>query len=222
MRHGGFVTYTHLASNVENATTIPVSRDSSLETTYYHVTNSMVLRVPNTKLDTTLKEIAQTVDYLDYRIIKADDVAAQIFSNNLTKQRLGQTQRRLEHAIDTRKAKLTEVIDAEETASNKQAQTNLSQLANWQLADQIRFSTINLNIYQRQALRRELVFNNRDITAYEPGFGSKLLDSLQTGWRMLQAFVLLVAGLWWLILPGVLVYYFLYKPWRRTTVRRVS
>ena len=85
-KQGGFVTYTHLASDIDHVSTIPVSPDSSLETTYYNVTNSMVLRVPNTKLDTTLKEIARSVDYLDYRIIKADDVALQLLSNELSEQ----------------------------------------------------------------------------------------------------------------------------------------
>src|SRR5665213_1920869 len=39
-RHfGGIVTYTHLYSDVERTTTIPVSEDSSLETTYYTMIN---------------------------------------------------------------------------------------------------------------------------------------------------------------------------------------
>src|SRR5437764_710022 len=58
----GFVIYTNLASNTDNITTTAISADSSLETTYYTVTNSIVLRVPNTKLDTTLKEIARHID----------------------------------------------------------------------------------------------------------------------------------------------------------------
>ena len=52
-RQGGFVTYTNLTSDINNVTTIAVSADSTLETTYYTVTNSIKIRVPNTKLDTT-------------------------------------------------------------------------------------------------------------------------------------------------------------------------
>lgn len=215
VHHGGFVTYTHLASNIENTTTIPVSPDSSLQTTYYNVTNSMVLRVPNTKLDTTLKEIARTVDYLDYRIIKADDVALQLLSNDLAKQRTEQVQSRIKQAIGTRRSKLTETSNAEETVQGKQEQGHQALLANRALADQIRFSTVNLNLYQRQGLRREIVFNNKDIPAYEPSFWSRLSDSLKTGWRMMQAFVLFVAQLWWLMLLGMIVYFFFYKPFRR-------
>lgn len=221
-RQGGFVTYTHLASDIDHVSTIPVSPDSSLETTYFTVTNSMVLRVPNTKLDTTLKEIARTVDYLDYRIIKADDVALQLLSNELTEQRAGQHQNRLIKAIDNRSSKLKETVEAEEAVSDKQLQAHQSLLSSRLLMDQIKFSTVNLNLYQGQALRRELVFNNRDIPAYEPSFGSRLLGSFMAGWRMLQTFLVFVAGLWWLILSVLVVYYFFYKPLRRTPRKKLA
>ncbi len=97
-RHGGFVTLTSLISDIDNVTTTAVSADSSLETTYYKVTNSITLRIPNTKLDTTLKEISRNIDFLDYRTIKAQDVALQILSNNLTQKRASQNEERLTNA----------------------------------------------------------------------------------------------------------------------------
>jgi len=77
-RQGGFVTYTNLTSDIDRVFITTVSADSSLESTYYTVTNTVTLRVPNTKLDTTLREIARNIDYLDYRVIKAEDVALQV------------------------------------------------------------------------------------------------------------------------------------------------
>ena len=107
-QQGGFVTYTNLTSTINNVTTTPISEDSSLETTSYVVTNTITLRVPNTKLDTTLKEIARNIEYLDYRIIKAEDVALQILSNNLTQKRAAKNEERLTNAIDNRGRKLNE------------------------------------------------------------------------------------------------------------------
>ena len=49
----GFVTYTKLASNIENRETTPVSADSALETIHFTVNNKIILRLPNTKLDST-------------------------------------------------------------------------------------------------------------------------------------------------------------------------
>jgi CTP synthase (UTP-ammonia lyase) len=70
----GFVTYTNLSSHVTNNATTRISDDSLVNLTNFQVQNDMTIRVPNSKLDTTLKLIAKTISFLDYRIIKADDV----------------------------------------------------------------------------------------------------------------------------------------------------
>jgi hypothetical protein len=208
--HGGFVTYTNLASNIDNVTNIAVSADSSLETTYYTVTNSITLRVPNIQLDTTLKEIAHNIDYLDYRIIKADDVALQILSNSLTQKRSAKNEKRLTNAIDNRGKKLNETTLAEEILLSKQEQADQAKISNLSLSDQVKFSTVNLLIYQRQTIKRELISNDKNIEAYEPGFGSKILDSIKFGWDMLEGGIIFLTKLWALFLFAGFVY-FMYK-----------
>lgn len=207
---GGFVTYTNLSSNIDNVATTVVSADSSLETTYYTVSNSITLRVPNTRLDTTLKEISQNIDYLDYRIIKADDVALQIFSNKLTQKRSEKNEERLTSAIDSRGKKLTETTLAEEVLLSKQEQADNAKINNLSLADQINFSTINLNIYQRQTIKRELIANDKNIEAFEPGFGREILEALKFGWDILATFIVFLVKLWGLFLFGIVVY-FIYR-----------
>ncbi|HSY61349.1 MAG TPA: DUF4349 domain-containing protein [Cytophaga sp.] len=209
-RHGGFVTYTSLNSNIDNVNTTPVSADSSLETTYFTVVNTMTIRVPNTKLDTTLKDIARHIDYLDHRIIKADDVALQILSNDLTQKRSAKTEKRLADAIDHRGKKLNETVASEEILSDKQEQSDNAKIANMSLNDQINFSTITLNIYQRQEIKRELISNHKNITAYEPGFGRKVIEALTSGWHILEVTVLFLLNLWGLFLAAVAVF-FLYR-----------
>jgi hypothetical protein len=209
-RHGGFVTYTNMASNVSNVTTTAISADSSLETTYYEVTNTITIRVPNTKLDTTLKEISKNIDFLDFRIIKAEDVALQILSNDLTQNRSVRNEARLTRAIDNRGKKLNETTDAEEILLSKQEQADNAKISNLSLKDQINFSTINISLYQRQTLKRELISNDKNIDAYEPGFGSKILESLKYGWNILENFILFLIKIWGLLL-FVLIAYIVYK-----------
>ena len=205
-RQGGFVIFTNLTSNIENVTNTAVSADSSLETTYFTVSNSITIRVPNTKLDTTLKEISKNIDFLDYRIIKADDVALQILSNNLTQKRAAKNEQRLTNAIDSRGKKLNETTVAEEVLLNKQEQADNAKISNLSLMDQINFSTINLSIYQRQTLKRELISNDKNIDEYEPGFGSKILDAIKFGWNILEVFIVFLIQLWGLFLFGIIVY----------------
>lgn len=213
-RQDGFVTYTNLTSNIDNVTTTAVSADSSLETTYYTVTNSITLRVPNTKLDTTLKEISKNIDYLDYRIIKAEDVALQILSNNLTQKRSAKNEERLTNAINNRGKKLNETTVAEEVLLSKQEQSDNAKISNLSLTDQIKFSTINLSIYQRQTIKRELISNDKNIDAYEPSFGGKILEALKYGWVILETFLVFITKLWGLFLFAI-VAYFIYKKYRQ-------
>ena len=207
---GGFVTFTKLFSTIDNTTTIAVSADSSIETTYFTVVNEITLRVPNTKLDTTLKSIATLIDYLDFRVIRADDVALNMLANKLTQERVAKNEQRLTNAIDNRGKKLNETTTAEELLLRKQEKSDDAKISNLSLQDQIDFSTISLNIYQRQAIKRELISDNKNIDEYTPGFGSRILDALKTGWEIFENIIVFIAQLWGLIL-FLVVAYIIYK-----------
>jgi hypothetical protein len=205
-RFNGFVTYTNLNSSIDNKRIIPVTLDSSIETTFYTVQNEMTLRVPNTQLDTTLKTIAKLIDFLDYRVIKADDVALQLLSNQMTQSRVAKHEERLINAIDNRGKKLNETTNAEENLLNKQEQSDNAKIANMTLKDQISYSTITLNIYQRQSMRMEKIASNRSVEAYEPGFGLQFKDSVKFGWDMLQAVFIFLVKMWGLVVFGVVAF----------------
>ena len=85
-KFGGFVTYTNLQSNIHSENRTKVSQDSTLVTTKYKVDNNITIRIPNTKMDTVIKTIAKQIHFLDFRIIKADDVSLQMLSNELVQK----------------------------------------------------------------------------------------------------------------------------------------
>jgi hypothetical protein len=203
---GGFVIFTNLTSSINNTTSTTVSADSSLETTYFTVVNSITLRVPNTKLDTTLKSIATLIDYLDYRIIKADDVALNIYANKLTQNRATKYEQRLAIAIDNKGKKLNETSNAEELLSSKQEQADNAKISNLTLQDQIKFSTISLNIYQRQSIKRELISNYKNIEQFTPSFSNRFLDALKSGWEILQSIIIFFAQMWSFFLTAFILF----------------
>lgn len=203
---GGYVTKTTLRSNIENTTIIPVSEDSSLETVYYTVENILELRVPAKKLDTTLKTISQLINFLDFRIIQAQDVSLDIFSHRLAQNRLTNYRDRMGKAIDSKGKKLNETSNAEENLLNRQEQSDNEKIANLSLLDKIDLSTINITIYQKQTLKRELVSNDKNTDAYEPGFWRKFSHSVKYGWHLLQSVIIFIVQLWGLIILGLLIY----------------
>ncbi|WP_243348648.1 DUF4349 domain-containing protein [Parabacteroides sp. FAFU027] len=209
-RMGGYVASTNLSSNKDNVKTTEISSDSTLETTYYTVTNDMVLRVPNVKLDTTLRQLACLVTYLDYRVIKADDVSLQVLTNKLTQKRAKTAESRLAKSIDTRGKKLGETAAAEETLQNKQEAADNAFVENLSLEDQMKYSTINLSVYQRQGMLNELIPNEKNVEAYQPGFFLKLWEAIKVGWVVISELFLFIVKLWGLILMAGIVY-LLYK-----------
>jgi hypothetical protein len=202
---GGFVTYTKLESTIDNVEHKSISADSSLITTRYTVSNTIIIRVPNTKLDTALRMVTANMEFLDYRIIRADDVALRILSNTLAQKRSTSTGKRIGKAIDNQGKKLGETVNAESVLTDTKEQADNAWLDNLALTEQINFSTVNIEIYQRQTVKRELIANEKNIDEYEPGFGQKVADSLKFGWDILEAFILILVKLWGLLLFGLLV-----------------
>jgi hypothetical protein len=129
-KFGGFVTYTNLTSNIFDENRTKISPDSTLVTAKYKVQNNITIRVPNTKLDTVIKTIAKQIHFLDYRIIKADDVSLQMLSNQMAQRRGISSEKRLENAIDNEGKKLKEIANAEENLNNKKEQNDAAKIEN--------------------------------------------------------------------------------------------
>ena len=209
-RQGGFVTSSNLVSIIHNNENVKVSEDSSVEKSTFSVSNSIVIRVPNNKLDTVLKDIAANIDYLDSRIIKADDVSLQLLANQLTQKRIKKNEIRLSTAIDNDNKKLIETTAAEDVLLSKQEQSDKSKIENLSLSDQVNYSTLDLSIYQNDVTKRTIFAHEKPIKIYEPGFGSKMADSLLYGWIIIKEILIFFSRFWAIFLAASLMY-FLYK-----------
>ena len=214
---GGYVSYTSLTSTVDNKTDVPVSADSSLQSTYYNVQNTMIIRVPNTDLDSALKAITPLVAYLDFRLIKANDAALQMLANKLKQQRIAKHEDRINHAIDERGKKLNETANAEDNLLDKQEQADNAKIDNLSLNDQVKFSTINLSLYQPQTIERALVCNGKNIKPYEAGLLTQLLEAAQFGWNLFETLLVVFVRLWPLLIGAVIIFAG-YRKWKLRTV----
>ena len=101
----GFVTYTHLNARVNYTESFRIREDSLLQRMHFVVENSITFRVPKRLLDTTLKQIVSQIDFLDYRIIKAEDVSFAALKNKLSKSRYAKHETRVTNAINSNKTK---------------------------------------------------------------------------------------------------------------------
>jgi len=208
--HGGFVTFTDLKSTINDSNTTKISQDSILETIKYTVDNSITFRVPNTTMDTVLRAMVKEIDFLDNRLIKADDVSLQMLSNKLTQKRLQKSQARLEKGIDSKGKILNQIVAAEDTVLNKDTDTDVALLSTLSLEDQVNFSTVTLYLYQRETTKSEVLKNEKNVNAFRANIGLQIVDSLKTGWYMLEAIISFVVQLWSIILL-IIIGFFIYR-----------
>ncbi|MES2590806.1 MAG: DUF4349 domain-containing protein [Bacteroidota bacterium] len=202
----GYVTSTNLRSMVERRTLTPISPDSSLENTYYSVVNEMIIRIPNAKLDSSLKAMASLMEFLDYREIKAEDVTISLMANQIAEKRLNEHQKRLTTAIDSRGKKLNETLNAEESLLSKQTLSDKAKMSNRSMLDQVSFSTINLSIYQRQGNKIELIKNDKTLESYKPNLFYRIKDSIITGWEVLEHILVFLIKIWEIVLLAVILF----------------
>ena len=206
IKHNGFVENTNLASQINDIKETCIKEDSTLVTVYYSVVNTLILRVPNTELDTTLKEIARLVEFMDYRIISAKDVSLDLLAKRLEQIRLARYEGRMINAIDGKGKRLNDVSDAENNLLRKQEQADEAKLANLQILDKIKFSTITLYLYQNQDIRYEVIANEKKIKTYSTPFGTRFVDALKFGWTIVVEIVLFLINSWSIILMAVLLF----------------
>ena len=213
-KFGGFVTQTNLQSVVSEHHETQVSPDSTLQTTKFTVENNLTFRVPNRKLDTVVKSIAKQVDYLDFRVIKAEDASLQLLANNMAQTRNDAHRERMQNAIDKQPRKLNDIANSENDLLDKQETADNTKLENLSLKDKVAYSTVTLALYQNQKVKQELVANEKSVNAYRPHIGLQIWDSLKTGWFILEGILAFVAQLWSLILLA-LIGIFLFRKYNR-------
>jgi len=213
-KFGGFVTYTNLQSTIHDQIKTKISQDSTLETTKFTVENNITIRVPNTQLDTVIKSIAKQIDFMDFRVIKADDVSLKLLSNQLSQKRSATTEKRVEKAIDEKGKKINDIMEAENTLANQKEANDNRTIDNLSLQDQINFSTVTLQLYQNETIRQEIMAGEKNSNAYKPNLGIQILDSLKNGWYILESVFVFLINLWPFILIGF-AGFFLYKKYSK-------
>jgi hypothetical protein len=201
--YNGFVVHTQLTSSVIHTATFPVSADSLLERKEFTVENTMTIRVPNQQLDTLLADIVNLADFVDLRLVKADDIQLQVLENSLKVKRAAQAEKRYTKAIDEQSKKLPENINAEEDLLSLQNQADQHTLANLAYMDKVNFSTVSLQFYQSPSFTYEMVANPEIINAFEPDFLQRIKEAFLSGWAILAEVLIFLTRMWALVFLGI-------------------
>lgn len=212
-KYDGFVQSSALSSEVTETTTKPISADSLVESTTYHLSNEMVIRVPVKNLDTLLKGLAPMIDFLDYRNITAEDISMNYLRKALEKKRLDLYN--IQVGALTGSGTTTDRLTAIESQLQKQIQNDEALLERMEMDDKVKFATVTLHIYGRDKTRHIVLADETKIESYTPGFGRQLWQGIEKGLSALGLFIIGLVSIWPLLLAGGAVWYFVRRYKRR-------
>ena len=191
---GGFVTMTDMKNTIDQTERFRSSKDSVSERKYCTTTNDITIRIPSENMDTTLKQISSCMDFLDHRLIKAEDVSIQMVENELAQQRNHQYTELIDQKVVSNIA--NENMEVQNDYYAKATQTDAAVVSNLNLADQVNYSTIRLSVYQKQAIVTDIYPYHAAVKDFEPNFFVKAWESISTGWKAILVVLLLLFKIW--------------------------
>lgn len=166
----------------------------------------MTIRAPFTSMDTILRSLVPLIEHLDHRIINAEDVTLSILSEKLRQKRYAEYNSRMKRHTDTGTSKLKDLTEAEQEILSQQLQADASMIEELKLNDDIRNCTIKLDIYETEKFEKYLIPNPDEIQKYKPGFGKRFVQSLKTGWIIIQEILIGITKLWGIVVLGIGLY----------------
>jgi hypothetical protein len=202
---GGFVTHSNLKSNVVSEDTYNTSNEEAMLVKKYQTENTMQLRVPTEKLGELLTLINSKKLFLNSRSINAEDVTSSIKYAELEGKRIKKTSENIDQ-LKTNKDKVN-------LSNDNMSENNQQQLANMDVTDNLKYSTIDIYIKEPKLRIAEIaITNTKSIDdKYKFNFMYSAKSAFVEGYYLIQRIVVGLITVWPLLLIGAVIVYFLRK-----------
>lgn len=202
---GGFVTHSDLKSTVISENTYNTSNDDAMLVKKYQTENTIQVRVPTQKLGELLTMINTKNLFLNSRSINAEDVTSNIQYAKLEGKRIKKTNENIAQ-LKTNKDKVT-MSDDNMTEENDQ------QLANMNITDNLKYSTIDIYIKEPKIRMTEIAITNT--TTIDNKYKFNFLYGAKTafieGFYLIQRIIVGLLVIWPVLLIAGLVFYIVRK-----------
>lgn len=202
---GGFVAHSNLQSNVVSEETFNTSNEEAMLVKKYQTENKMQVRVPTEKLGEFLTLINNKKLFLNSRIINAEDVTANIKYAEMEGKRIKKTEENISK-LKANKDKVT--LDNENMSDG-----NLQQLANMDVSDNLKYSTVDIYIKEPKLRIAEIaVTNTKSIdNKYKFNFLYDVKNAFVEGFYLIQKLLVGLVTIWPIVLIAGIGFYFYRK-----------
>lgn len=202
---GGFVTKSNLQSNVVSENTYNTSDEEAMLVKKYQTENTMHVRIPTEKLGELLTAINANKLFLNSRSINAEDVTANIKYSELEGKRNQKTSENI--------SKLKTNKDKVNMDDGNMSEGNAQKLASMNMADNLKYSTINIYIKEPQLRIAEIAVTNTTSidNKYRYNFIYDTKDGFVYGFYLIQRIIVALINIWPILLIAAAIIYFLRK-----------
>ncbi|MFP7656345.1 DUF4349 domain-containing protein [Chryseobacterium proteolyticum] len=198
---GGFVTHSNLRSNIISEDTYNTSNEDAILVKKYQTENAMQVRVPTPKLGEFLTLINNKKLFLNFRSINAEDVTSSIKYAELEGRRIKKTGENITQLKNNKeKVKLDD---------DNMSEGNLQQLANLDVTDNLKYSTIDIYIKEPKYRIAEIaITNTKNIdNKYKFNFIYDAKNAFVEGFYLIQKIVVGLITIWPVLLIAAVIIY---------------
>jgi hypothetical protein len=175
----------------EGRNNVRLSNDSILRVTTLSKNADITVRIPTERRDEFMDKIAGIGVYVNNRNMEVSDKSLDYLSSQL------KLKNRTELVAQQKTGKI--IIKNPSNVLLLKDEMVDQQIANRSIDDEVKSTTISLNIYQSNIINKEIIAND-DPSAYNLPFPQRLLMALQNGWTIFVDIVVGLANLWVFIL----------------------
>ncbi|MFK8037055.1 MAG: DUF4349 domain-containing protein [Crocinitomicaceae bacterium] len=171
--------------------------EMNMSSTNYKIENHVQIRVNNSHFHQLIERLKGESIYTDNISITSNDVTEEFIDIESRLNTKKEVRERYINILRKRTGSIKEVIEAEEAIRRITEEIEAKEGRLRYLKDQVNFSTISVNIYQK-------VEFNRAPEVYEKSFGDDVSDSFSNGWQFITIVFLVLVNLWPLLLAGII------------------
>jgi hypothetical protein len=202
---GGFVAKSNLHSNVISEDTYDTSSENAVLVKKYQTENTMQVRIPTERLGELLTIINDKKLFLNSRVINAEDVTSSIKYAALEGKRIKKTGENITQ-LKTNKDKVN-------MSNDNMSEDNQQQLANMDVTDNIKYSTIGIYIKEPKLRIAEIAVTNINTidNKYKFDFIYASKNAFVEGFYLIQRIFVGLIVIWPILLIAGAGIYFMRK-----------
>lgn len=202
---GGFVTHSNLQSRIISEDTYNTSNEEAMLVKKYQTENTLQVRVPTSKLGDLLTLINDKKLFLNSRIINAEDVTSSIKYAEMEGKRIKKTSENISELKTTK--------DKVKMSDENMSEENLQQLANLDVTDNLKYSTVDIYIKEPKLRIAEIaVTNSENIdNKYKFDFFYSAKNAFVEGYYLIQRILIGLVTIWPIVIIAAIAFYFYRK-----------